>query len=176
MIREYLAAAMERARYEILEDDGSYYGEIPCFQGVYSNAPQLEECRNMLDEVLEEWLLLSLSMGFSVPAVDGIDLKIKKVDRGTKPASGPVSGGKPTGVLSRPGRNTPSGRWSVASGVALPEGVLGGRTYPGGVPCPDTRGYRHGDGCLFGRGLAHSQRSGCFRYPTFAHYGPRSSR
>ena len=93
MIREYLAAAMKRARYEILEENGSYYGEIPCFQGVYSNAPQLEECRNMLEEVLEEWLLLSLSMGFSVPVVDGIDLKIKKVDRGTKPASGPVSGG-----------------------------------------------------------------------------------
>ena len=79
MIREYLAAAMKRARYEILEDDGSYYGEIPGFQGVYSNAPQLEECRNMLEEVLEDWLLLSISMGFPVPTVDGIDLKARKV-------------------------------------------------------------------------------------------------
>ena len=78
MIREYIAASMKRARYEILSDDGTFYGEIPGFQGVYANAPQLEECRNMLEEVLEEWLLLSLSRGLSVPVVDGLDLKFKE--------------------------------------------------------------------------------------------------
>ena len=78
MIREYIAGAMKRARYEILEDDGTYYGEIPGFQGVYSNAEQLEECRNMLEEVLEEWLLLSISRGLPTPIVDGIDLRIKE--------------------------------------------------------------------------------------------------
>jgi predicted RNase H-like HicB family nuclease len=78
MIREYLAAAMKRARYEILTDDGTYYGEIPGFDGVYANAPQLEECRNLLEEVLEEWLLLGLSRGLPVPVVDGLDLKIKE--------------------------------------------------------------------------------------------------
>ena len=77
MIREYIAAAMKRAKYEILTDDGTYYGEIPGFQGVFSNAEQLEECRNMLEEVLEEWLLLRLSHGLSVPVVDGLDLKFK---------------------------------------------------------------------------------------------------
>ena len=78
MIREYLAAAMKRANYEILSDDGTYYGEIPGFDGVYANAPLLEECRNLLEEVLEEWLLLSLSRGLPVPRVDGLDLKIKE--------------------------------------------------------------------------------------------------
>ena len=39
MIREYLAAAMKRANYEILSDDGTYYGEIPGFHGVYANDP-----------------------------------------------------------------------------------------------------------------------------------------
>jgi predicted RNase H-like HicB family nuclease len=78
MIREYLGAAMKRARYEILTDDGTYYGEIPGFDGVYSNAPQLEECRNLLEEILEEWLLLSLSRGLPVPIVDGLDLEIKE--------------------------------------------------------------------------------------------------
>ena len=29
MISEYLSAALGKARYEILPDDGSYYGEIP---------------------------------------------------------------------------------------------------------------------------------------------------
>ena len=78
MIREYLAAAMKRAKYEILSDDQSFYGEIPGFQGVYSSAPQLEDCRNMLEEVLEEWLLLSLIKGLPVPVIEGIDLKIKE--------------------------------------------------------------------------------------------------
>ena len=85
MIREYLPAAMKRARYEILEDDGSYFGEIPGFQGVYSNAPQLEECRNMLEEVLEEWLLLSIFSGQSVPVVDDLDLKARGVDERNQP-------------------------------------------------------------------------------------------
>ncbi len=72
MIREYISAAMKRANYEILSDNGTYYGEIPGFQGVHSNAEQLEECRNMLEEVLEEWVLLSLSRSLLVPVVDGV--------------------------------------------------------------------------------------------------------
>ena len=53
MIREYIAAAMKRGRYEILADDGTYYGEIPGgtyygeipgFEGVFAmDASQLEE-------------------------------------------------------------------------------------------------------------------------------------
>ena len=78
MIREYIAAAMKRARYEILSDKEGYYGEIPSFDGVYSNAPTLEACRTQLEEVLEEWLLLSVSKGLPIPVVDGLELKIKE--------------------------------------------------------------------------------------------------
>jgi predicted RNase H-like HicB family nuclease len=78
MIREYIAAAMAKAEYEILSDDGSFYGEIPGFQGVYSNADTLEECRKVLEEVLEEWLLLRITLDFDVPVVDGLDLKLRE--------------------------------------------------------------------------------------------------
>ncbi len=78
MIREYIAAAMKRAHYEILSDDEGYYGEIGGFEGVYSSAPTLEECRSQLEEVLEEWLLLSLSKSLPIPVVDGLELKIKE--------------------------------------------------------------------------------------------------
>jgi len=74
MFREYLAAAMKRAKYEILSDDGTYYGEIPGFQGALANAPDLEECRNTLEQLLEEWLVFSLSRGLPIPVVDGFDL------------------------------------------------------------------------------------------------------
>jgi len=78
MFREYLAAAMKHAKYELLSDDGTYYGEIAGFQGVLANAPDLEECRNTLEEVLEDWLLFRTSRGLSVPVVDALDLTFKE--------------------------------------------------------------------------------------------------
>ena len=39
-------------------DDGSYFGEIPGFKGVWTNNKNLEKCRKELREVLEEWLIL----------------------------------------------------------------------------------------------------------------------
>mgnify|MGYP005847831427 CR=1 FL=1 len=79
MLREYVRGAMARAHYEIVEDDGSYYGEIPGFEGVYANAPTLEACRDDLEEVLEEWLLFRISRNLGVPVVNGIDLRVRKV-------------------------------------------------------------------------------------------------
>jgi predicted RNase H-like HicB family nuclease len=79
MLSQYIQAAMRRAKYEILEDDGSYYGEIPGFQGVYSNAPLLEDCRNELQEVLEGWILLHLSDHTPLPEVDGLKLETSRV-------------------------------------------------------------------------------------------------
>lgn len=63
MLTEYIRAAMHRATYEILPDDGTFYGEIPGFQGVYANAASLEECREQLQEVLEGWIILGLRLG-----------------------------------------------------------------------------------------------------------------
>ena len=77
MLSEYIRAAMRRAIYEILED-GSYYGEIPGFQGVYSSASTLEDCRDELQSVLEGWLLLSFDRRLPIPVVDGIDLTVTK--------------------------------------------------------------------------------------------------
>ena len=36
MLARYLDTAMEMATYEIVEDDGSYWGEIPGYQGVWA--------------------------------------------------------------------------------------------------------------------------------------------
>ena len=79
MLREYLSSAMRKAKYEIIPDDGTYYGEIPGFKGVYSNSENLEDCRNELEEVLEEWLLYRIANSLQVPVVNGIDLKFKEV-------------------------------------------------------------------------------------------------
>lgn len=78
MLMKYIQAAMRKAKYEILSDDGTYYGEIPEFGGVYANSDTLEGCREELEEVLEEWILFRISRNLSLPVVEGIELKIKQ--------------------------------------------------------------------------------------------------
>ena len=77
MLTEYIQKAMRRAHYEVLED-GTYYGEIPGFQGVFANAESLEACREQLQEVLEGWILLGLRLGHRLPTVEGIALEMHK--------------------------------------------------------------------------------------------------
>ncbi len=79
MLIAYIRAALHRAKYEILSDDSSFYGEIPGFQGVYANADTLEACRDELEDVLEGWILFRVSRNLDLPIVDNIDLSIKKV-------------------------------------------------------------------------------------------------
>ena len=54
MLNDYIRAAMRKTKYVIIPDDGTFYGSIPGFQGVWANAVNLEDCRNELSEVLEE--------------------------------------------------------------------------------------------------------------------------
>ncbi|MDI6704608.1 MAG: type II toxin-antitoxin system HicB family antitoxin [bacterium] len=79
MLTEYIRAAMKRAKYEILPDDNTFYGEIPGFDGVYANAKTLEACRDELEEVLEEWIFFRISRNLPLPIVEGIELTIKEV-------------------------------------------------------------------------------------------------
>jgi predicted RNase H-like HicB family nuclease len=77
MLKEYIAAALKKAKYEILEDN-TFYGEIEEFKGLYSNEPNLEDCRNELEKTLEDWILISVSKNLPLPIVDGIQLKVQE--------------------------------------------------------------------------------------------------
>ena len=77
MLTEYISAAMRHAHYEILSDDGTYYSEIPELPGVWANAPTLEACREELQEVLEGWIALGLSMHHPIPPIDGVEIVVK---------------------------------------------------------------------------------------------------
>lgn len=61
-----ITLAMQRAHYEILED-GTIYGEIPGFQGVYAQANSEEDCREELQSALEGWIMLGLQLGHEIP-------------------------------------------------------------------------------------------------------------
>ena len=67
LLTGYIEVAMQEAVYEILEDDGSHYGEIPCLPGVYANAESLGDCLRLLREVLEGWILLGIEHGYPIP-------------------------------------------------------------------------------------------------------------
>jgi predicted RNase H-like HicB family nuclease len=78
MLSRYLRAAMREAKYEPVED-GAWYGSIPGFEGVWADGASVEECREELEEVLEEWLLFRLSRQMPVPVAGGIDLVVREV-------------------------------------------------------------------------------------------------
>lgn len=69
---EYIQAALRRAKYEILPDDGSYYGEVSGIPGAYANAATLESCRGELREVLAEWVLFRIQQHLSLPTIDSV--------------------------------------------------------------------------------------------------------
>ena len=79
MLTDYIKAAMRRAHYEILPDDGSFYGEIESFAGVYADATTLEACRDELEEVLEEWILLRVARHLDLPVVEGLSPRVTEV-------------------------------------------------------------------------------------------------
>ena len=78
MLTEYVQAALKKAKYEILPDDGTYFGRIPGFKGVWANARTLEECREELREVLEDWILVSIYKHLPLPVIKGIELNVKE--------------------------------------------------------------------------------------------------
>ncbi|MGD1700640.1 type II toxin-antitoxin system HicB family antitoxin [Dapis sp. BLCC M229] len=79
MIQEYLHKAMQAANYEILEEEEGFYGSISGANGVWATGNTLEECRQELLEVLEEWVLIGVAMGHQLPEFDGVSLKVESV-------------------------------------------------------------------------------------------------
>jgi len=71
----YIETALEAARFKNLED-GTFYGSIPGFNGVWANSRTLRECRKELREVLEDWIVLKIRSGDKLPAIHGRRLKI----------------------------------------------------------------------------------------------------
>ncbi len=65
---------MELARYEIIEDDGSYWGEIPGFQGVWAKHKTLIGCQRELREAVSDWVALRLKLGLTIPELGDLNL------------------------------------------------------------------------------------------------------
>ena len=79
VLTNYIQAVMRSAVYEIMPDGGAYYGEVPVCNGVCATAEDLASCREQLQEVLEEWILLRIHKNPPVPDSSGVRLAIVEV-------------------------------------------------------------------------------------------------
>jgi len=73
VLSEYVEHAMAQALYDKLED-GTFAGRIPLCKGVIAFGNTLRECENELRSTLEDWILLGLKLGHSLPVIGEIDL------------------------------------------------------------------------------------------------------
>jgi predicted RNase H-like HicB family nuclease len=79
MLTQYIQLALERAHYELIEDEEPYYGEIPGLEGLWAVGKTLEECRRNLAESLEDWLLFSLAKGLPIPPLEGVSIRLPEL-------------------------------------------------------------------------------------------------
>jgi predicted RNase H-like HicB family nuclease len=81
MFAEYIAAALEKAEYEIIDNPEPYYAHVPGLQGVWATGKTFEECRKELISVIEGWIVLGLRMGQPIPPINGhtIDVCVEPV-------------------------------------------------------------------------------------------------
>ena len=81
MLTEYIDEALKRTRYELIQDEEPYYGEIKALPGIWASGRTLEECRRNLKEGLEGGILLSVKKGIPTPKlgrfeVDGMEQEV----------------------------------------------------------------------------------------------------
>ena len=76
ILSDYLENALAQAEYDKLEDN-TFFGRIPSCKGVVAFGTTLRECEAELRSTLEDWVLVGLKLGHSLPILDNIDLNKK---------------------------------------------------------------------------------------------------
>ena len=73
VLTDYVDQALAQAEYDKL-DDGSFAGRIPACPGAIAFGTTLRACEEELRSVLEDWILVGLKLGHTLPVINGIDL------------------------------------------------------------------------------------------------------
>jgi predicted RNase H-like HicB family nuclease len=76
MLTAYIQQALRHATYEVMEN-GRFFAQIPACPGTWAEGDTLECCREELQSVLEDWILVKARHGDTFPVVDGIDINPK---------------------------------------------------------------------------------------------------
>lgn len=75
MITEYIQEALNRAHYDIIDDEEPFYGEVKELKGVWATGKTLEECRKNLKEVIEGWIVVSIKRDLPIPPIGNNEIK-----------------------------------------------------------------------------------------------------
>ena len=75
MLIEYVEEALRHARYEMIQDEEPYYGEVTELKGVWATGKSLEECRERSQEVIEGWILVSLRKNLPIPRLGECEIR-----------------------------------------------------------------------------------------------------
>ena len=73
MLTRYIKAALRHAQFEQMED-GRWFAAIPPCPGLWADGDTQEKSREELDGVLEDWILIKVRLGQTLPVIDGVDL------------------------------------------------------------------------------------------------------
>lgn len=77
MIMDYIAAALRRARYQVV-DDRLFAATVPGLRGVIATAATVESCRAQLAEVIEAWVLVRVARGLDVPPLGKMTVRVRR--------------------------------------------------------------------------------------------------
>ena len=77
MISQYVATALERAQYRLI-DDATFAGTVRGLRGVIATGPTLEACRRELAEVIEEWILVRVARGLAIPRLGKAIVRVRR--------------------------------------------------------------------------------------------------
>ena len=78
VLTDYTSQLMARAVYDKLED-GTFAGRIPECKGVLVFGATLRACEDELRSTVEDWIVVGLKLGHSLPVIAGIDLNKEPV-------------------------------------------------------------------------------------------------
>jgi predicted RNase H-like HicB family nuclease len=73
ILSDYLEIALAEAEYDKLEDN-TFFGRIPSCKGVVAFGATLRECETQLRSTLEDWVLVGLKLGHTLPVLNNLDL------------------------------------------------------------------------------------------------------
>jgi predicted RNase H-like HicB family nuclease len=76
MLMSYIEGAMRHADFERMED-GRWFGSIPLCPGLWADGDTRELCRSQLESALEDWILIKVRHGDTMPVIDGLDINPK---------------------------------------------------------------------------------------------------
>ena len=84
ILTDYMTLALAQASYDKLED-GTFAGRVSPCKGVVAFGAALLECQDELRSTLEDWVLVGLKLGHSLPVIAGIDLNQEPVREPVEP-------------------------------------------------------------------------------------------